>query len=178
MTSQLLVPNVGMELPGKQTLMVVPGGKTKLADAIVDETHGPAPSTGSKLVTELGGPVTDMFGQTKDVHWQGNFYGYGSEKNLQGSPDPEYNMNTRKLLYAYPVDEAGKPKPLDPDKGFRVFVMFDFLFWAEDPANKLGCASVASSAAKVDPSVKVPFWKTPMQVLHNWRWSWRCSARL
>ncbi len=164
----LEVPPPDAPLPGKQGLLVVPGGESQLPGALVDKLHGPSPQTGDRLVTQLGGPVTDMYEQTAAVHWQGNYYGYGSEQDLQGSPVPEYNMNTRKVLYAYAVDDQGRPKPRDADQGFRVFLMYDFLYWAEDPQNPYGCAAPASSAPHVDPAVRVPLWKTPMQLLHNW----------
>lgn len=174
MSSKLIVPDVAMELKGKETLMIIPGGISQKSDAIIDYLNGPSQNTpANTVVTELGGPVTDMYEQTKDVHWQTNFYGYGTEQNLQGSPVPYYNMNTRKLLYVYGVDDNGNPKPIDSDNGFRIFLMFDFIFWAEDPTNKLSCLAPASSAAKVDPNVRVPFWKTPMQILHNWPKRWQ-----
>ena len=165
-----------MEMNGKETILLVPGGKdpTTTLDLFIDTEHGPSASTGqNELVTKLGGPVTDMYTQTKDVHWQGNYFGYGTEANMQGSPIPEVNMNTRKLLYAYPVDDKGNPKSLEPGKGFRVFLMFDFIYWAEDPGNKLGCVAPASSAAYVDKKVTVPLFRTPMQLLHNWPKRWQ-----
>ena len=172
--STLVVPDVGLDLQGKQVLLIVPGGVNDDPDALVDMIHGPSVKTGKdQLVTELGGPVTSMYNQTKKVHWQGNYYGFGNEQNLQGSPIPDVNMNTRKLMYVYPVDGEGKPKPTDPDNGFRVFVMFDFVYWAEDPTNKLGCAAFTSSAPRVDTDVKVPLFRTPMQLLHNWPKRWQ-----
>lgn len=166
-TTPVTVPPPDSKMFGEQKLLVVDGGESKLPDAMVSQTYGPARDTDpNEPVSELGGPVTDMYTQVKDAAWEGNFYNQGTRENLQGGPVPETGMNTRKIMWAFPRDEDGKLKSTNGTKKFRVFILFDFLFWSEPAENPYGCFAISASAPHVEHSIKYPFFKQPMTVLY------------
>lgn len=162
--SQLRTPPLDLPLQGKYFILDAPGyGPPAQADLYnIDATHGPRNTSPKAMVSDgvaapasaLGGPVTSAYAQTQKRHWQTNFFGYGDDANGQGSPVPDTNMNTRKVLYAYRTKGDGTPDP--PQDGFKVFLMFDFIFWAEDPNNDFGWLGLSSSAPEVD--VKATKW--------------------
>lgn len=178
--SKLQVPTPDYELQGAQFLLRVPGAPapagTASASYLSDPINGPLPSVppaanASKMVESLGGPLSAVFTETAAVGWQGNFFGYGSVEDLQGSLDPRTNMNSRKVLYSYRRKSDGSPDP--PPGGFRVFLMFDFLFWADDPDNPLGFFGLTSSAPHVDKkAAQWPWFTSATSKIHNWPKRW------